>query len=539
MEINFFTKDSTVFPPVVLSLSQNHASGGPSDSRIAVQDRPDLPAAEPDKHGNFLYRPNQPQFDACQTYGVLKLGMNLYSQVLQRELPFAFKGKVTLYPHDGEGINAYYSREDHAVHFLDMTSPKFKHNLGDKTLTMAQSLDVDAHEEVGHLLLDGLKPHYMNFELESQAFHEAFGDISAMILALQFDQVADKALEETGGDLKQSNVVSRLGEKAGIAIQDLSPKPDPHHDFLRDAAMTMQYDWKYVPPARLKEWTPKDEKRLGAEPHSFSRFFSGVWYEMFTALYEDELSKTHHAKESLQTARDVAAHLILRSVADFSPDTTGRLECIAQGMMEADRADYHGAHQAVLAKVFENRNLLAKAAGLETKLPDITLTQPIKSPAEAKKFLAKYRRQLGLSQTVSALPAEDFPKGHARFTYQNQYGETFLVYHVKQLGTLYGSHYHEIQGAAYEVMGTIKLGFDRDGRLMHYSKDLIDENKHMHIQANLRRFHDNNLIKILQPGMQIGTESHFKNENNRKVPYFAYTAWNDGKMFLRRVPVFT
>lgn len=540
MEINFFTKDSTVFPPVILDLPEKSPAPGPSDARIGVVDRPNLAPALPDSHGNFLYGPNQPQFDACQTYGVLKLGMNLYSNVLSRNLPFAFKGKVHLYPHDGEGINAYYSRQDHGVHFLDMTSPKFKRDLGSDTLIMAQSLDVDAHEEVGHLLLDGLKPHYMNFELESQAFHEAFGDISAMILALQFDQVVDKLLEETQGDLTRSNVVSRLGKKAGIAMQDLSAHPNPRHYFLRDAAMTMQYDWKYEKPERLSQWNPSDEKALGQEPHNFSRFFSGVWYEIFAALYEQEWGSGASSKDAVKTARDVATDLVLRSVADFSPDTSGQLESIAKGMLHADQADFNGAHQALLLKIFKGRNLFNESEAAEETLPDIRLTHPIHSAADAKKFLAKHRKFFGLPEKHSFQPAEDFPKGRPRYVYHNDKGETFLVYHMKQTGALSGPHYRELQGAEYEAMGSIKLGFDKNGRLIYQSQSLIDETKHAALRGNIRRHHENGLIKIFQPGMQMdGKASWFKQDGLRKIPYAGYAVWNDGKMMLRRVPILT
>lgn len=542
MKVNLFSKDPTVFSPVTLTLPAEKIEKGPGDARIQVFDRSDLPKAVPDRNGNFFYHPGDPQFDACQTYAVLKLGMGLYSHILQRDLPFAFRGKVTLYPHDGEGINAYYSREDHGVHFLEMTSPKFQHNLHTDTLLMAESLDVGAHEEAGHLLLDGMKPNFMNFELESQAFHEAFGDISAMILSLQFDQVLNMWLKETGGNLRKSNLVSKLGQEAGIAMQDLKRTPDPHHDFLRDAGACMQYNWKYQEPETLPEWAPKDEETLGAEPHNFSRFFSGLWYEVFVNLYEQELALQKTPLEAVKQARDIATDLILRSVADFSSDTTARYSDLARGMLEADRADFNGDHEKLLLQIFRNRGLFqdGQEQFRPLSLPPVKLQKPIASPGEAEKFLKSNRKLLGVEPNLRIKPAGDFPPGSPRYQYRNEKGDTFLIYHFQEEGSLVGSHYQEIQGAVYEVTGSLKLGFDRAGNLIHFSQDRINAGKHSRVQSNLLRFHKNGMIKVFQPGMALnGKESHFKEEEYRKVPYFAYASWNDGRLLLRRVPVFT
>src|SRR5579872_3756466 len=124
MKSNFFAQDPSVLPAQVITVPGAATKPGPEDARIVVIDRPQYPKAKSDSNGNFLYDSTQPQFDACEIFDALKKGMALYCGILQRGIPFAFPGKVRLLPHDGEGINAFYSRNDKAVHFLDMRNPK-------------------------------------------------------------------------------------------------------------------------------------------------------------------------------------------------------------------------------------------------------------------------------------------------------------------------------------------------------------------------------------------------------------------------------
>lgn len=542
MEINFYPKDPVVLPLQTLRIPETGVRPGPADDYIVVTDHA-CPQSKPDKRGNFLYRPDQFQFDGCEAFGVLTTGMMLYERTLKREIPFAFSPPVGILPHDGEGINAFYSRDSEAIHFLDMSDPRFAKfpQIKNKTLRMAQSLDVAAHEEVGHLLLDGLKPEYLNLELETQAFHEAFGDISSMIMALQFDSVLDKLLEETGGNLRQSNVVTRLGAEAGMAIQALSPNPDPDHFFLRDAIFTMKHDWKYKPSEELSEWVPREEKKLGVEPHNFSRFFSGLWYEIFVNLFEHDPARSLNPKQALKNARDIAASLILRGTADFAPETTGRFPEIAKGILQADRADCRGAHEELLAKIFIHRKVLDPLETGRRAVPLIRADRDITSRKQAVKFLKEHERNFGLEPGILYEPSKDLPAGKKRYIYRNGHGETFLTFHSVENRALDGGHFNRIRGANYEVKGSLKLGFDANGNLFHLAADNLTAAKRSRIEESLRRAHENELIANLEPGAYTGGPRHFFKSlsEHHKVPYFAYTDWQNGKMRIERVPVFS
>jgi hypothetical protein len=80
------------------------------------------------------------------------------------------------------------------------------------------------------------------------AFHESFGDMSAILSALQLDSVRAKVIQETGGRLNVNSELSRLAPQLGWAIRQLSPTA-VDADCLRNAANRFFYqDPDDLPP---------------------------------------------------------------------------------------------------------------------------------------------------------------------------------------------------------------------------------------------------------------------------------------------------
>ena len=111
-------------------------------------------------------------------------------------------------------LNAYYDRN--GLHFFHGT-------VNGTTVYSAESPDVACHE-LGHAVLDALKPQLWDaMSGEVAAFHESFGDMSAMLSALQLKSVRDEVLSETSGKLDRSSRLSRLAEQLGWAIRQAHP----------------------------------------------------------------------------------------------------------------------------------------------------------------------------------------------------------------------------------------------------------------------------------------------------------------------------
>src|SRR5258708_1285214 len=84
--------------------------------------------------------------------------------------------------------------------FYDRDGLKFCHGkAAGRTVFSGESPDVVCHE-LGHAILDSLKPQLFDAaSIEVAAFHESFGDMSALLSALQLPSLREGVLAETGG----------------------------------------------------------------------------------------------------------------------------------------------------------------------------------------------------------------------------------------------------------------------------------------------------------------------------------------------------
>lgn len=249
-------------------------------------------------------------------------------------------------PRAGKQLNAYYDRK--ALRFFYATDPVTK-----QMVYSVNSTDVVAHE-LGHAILDAIRPDLFHIQaMEIWGFHEAFGDIHAILNMLHHDLVITTLLSETKGNLRQSNVVSRLAEEMGTAIFNLTGGRMGHTSgLLRNAFNT----FKYVEPEKL----PKSgmDNQLTSECHSFSRVWTGAWYDIFVGIFEDQKTKLPE-KEALIFARDTMARYTYAALPLF-PATIRLYDAVAKSMLVIDKA--HGyQYNKLMNEVFIARNILRSA----------------------------------------------------------------------------------------------------------------------------------------------------------------------------------
>src|SRR5262249_16196654 len=104
----------------------------------------------------------------------------------------------------------------------------------------SESADVVCHE-LGHAVLDALRPELFNAaNTETAAFHESFGDMSAVLCPLQIQSLRRKVIADTGGRLNTSSSLSRLGEQLGWGLRQLTPRA-VDDDCLRNASNRFFY----------------------------------------------------------------------------------------------------------------------------------------------------------------------------------------------------------------------------------------------------------------------------------------------------------
>jgi hypothetical protein len=243
---------------------------------------------------------------------------------------------------EGVDLNAFYDRK--ALNFFHGPSPT-------GTVFSGESPDIVCHE-MGHAILDSLKPQLWGAAShEAAAFHEAFGDISAIMSALQLPSLRASVLADTHGHLYTSSRLSRLAEQLGAAIR--AQQPDAvDRDCLRNAVNSFVYH----DPTNLPVAAPATQ--LSSEPHSFSRVFTGAFFEALGSILA--ATAADHAQPTQQELLDAANDLagILVTAIKNAPVVPEWYAQVAGGMVQAAAA-VNKAYPAILKGVFVRRSILS------------------------------------------------------------------------------------------------------------------------------------------------------------------------------------
>ena len=242
----------------------------------------------------------------------------------------------------GEDFNAYYDRNGLSF---------FHGAYGPGMVYSGESPDILCHE-LGHAVLDAIKPELWGAAShEAAAFHESFGDISSILSALQLDGFRDAVLNETQGRLYRNSRLSRLAEQLGNAIRAEFPD-SVDRDSLRNAVNSFSYQ----DPISLPGTAPASQ--LSSEAHSFSRVFTGAFFEAFVATLMVQARK---AKSP--TSEDLHAHShdavkIIGDAVKQARVVPNFFAQVAAEMITASKA-VNPKYPAVMRAVFARRNILS------------------------------------------------------------------------------------------------------------------------------------------------------------------------------------
>jgi hypothetical protein len=269
---------------------------------------------------------------------------------------------------EGADLNAYYDRK--ALNFFHGPSPK-------GTVYSGESPDIVCHE-MGHAVLDSFKPQLWGVASdEVAAFHESFADISAIMSALQLPALRTAILNDTHGHFYQNSRLSRLAEQLGAAIRAQQPDAvDP--DCLRNAVNSFVYqDLNHLPQSG-------PASHLSSEAHSFSRVFTGAFYEALGSILAVAAADPHKPTEQelLTVAKDLAG--ILVTAIKHAPVVTNWFAEVAGGMVHAPGA-VNKTYPAVLKDVFVRRSLLSMQSATSVE----RLQKSIVGMAAAQDFTAE------------------------------------------------------------------------------------------------------------------------------------------------------
>lgn len=240
---------------------------------------------------NLVFKPKNIMYDVLSTIYNIERDINKVNGYAQEKFIKPFK--VDLYGVSNKDFlkNAYYDPKTNRL----VLGTVF--NLGDQSIINASNdTDVVIHE-LGHKLLDDLRPNYLNnyFHFESGAVHEAFGDINAFLAAAS-DPNVKQYIKDNNIDLSKSNILSQIAEYFGKTIytnikqtQELLNKnpymPKEELKNIKDEKpiRDLSKDFEYKKYSNLKN----DEK----EVHLQSKSLSNAFYKAFINFYNDKKDK--------------------------------------------------------------------------------------------------------------------------------------------------------------------------------------------------------------------------------------------------------
>ena len=281
------------------------------------------------RYAPAAYDPGTPEFQYWQGEVALARTIRVWEDLLDRDFTHWHDDRPLLVKlRAGKDLNAFYDRK--SLQFFYDVDQETK-----RTVYAAESVDVVAHE-AGHAVLDCYQPGFWSTpDLETASFHEAFADCSALLVTLTDPAVCRALIDEAGGSWEKSNQVSRLAEALGRAIHDnygAGSVSDPTR--LRDA----RNRFRYTDPESLPSGA--DDTELAAEPHSFSRVFTGAFYDALVGVLAGSMKKSP-GPGAIETARGLLGRVLARAIEKLPPGHA-RYADIGTLMRSADQAEEGG-----------------------------------------------------------------------------------------------------------------------------------------------------------------------------------------------------
>jgi hypothetical protein len=353
-----------------------------------------------------IYQPDSAEFRFYATAAALRRTADFWGRVLGGGVTWEVGQVLPVVLDDGIDLNAFYTRGG----FGDAPGLHFFHDtVSGRTFFSGESPDVACHE-MGHAVLDAIKPKLYDAQtIEAAAFHESFGDMTALLSSLQVVSFRQSIIAETQGRLNRSSRLSRIADQLGAAIRVRHPDAvDP--DCFRNAVNS----FFYRDPQTLAPVAPAAQ--LSSEPHSFSRVFTAAFLDLMAAMFRMRGATPNAA--DLLTTTEQAAKLLAEGVraAPIVPDFYSQ---VAAHMIDAgERPPFSGKFRTALKSAFVRRGILSTHAAMTvsaTKARRGSRAQAAPSSATARKLpLARIAAsQYGLSDvTLHVFTAEE-PKQFA------------------------------------------------------------------------------------------------------------------------------
>lgn len=320
---------------------------GPTSARFAVVDYNGdtgtlVPPAKWDKaKREFIYgdtkldenRVDEFQFHQLSVWTHLQNALLFFEEGsgMGRRIPWAFEGnRLIVVPHAGYGQNAFYDRHSKSLQF-------YYYEFDDKPVYTCLSTDIINHE-FGHAVLDGVRPYFTETpSIETAAFHEFMGDISAILLILRNNDFRNRLAALYPGGLSDARELEFLAEEFGKTVQDM--------EYLRNAANDKTME------------AVKDNP----DPHYVSQVLTGAMYDILVKFSEHYLNvRKESPKKAFWHSVDRMQRVVVQPL-DLLPPVDVTFRDYALAVLRAEELSNPtdpGGYRDLILDVFLKRGIL-------------------------------------------------------------------------------------------------------------------------------------------------------------------------------------
>jgi hypothetical protein len=381
---------------------------------------------------------------------------------LGRRISWSFEGnRLIVVPHAGYGENAYYDRSSKSLQF-------YWFGEDDNRVFTCLSSDIVNHE-FGHAVLDGLRPHYYeSVNAQTAAFHEFFGDLTALLMAFRNNAFRKFVLKESNGDLDTEELLSGLAHQFGEAVSDAP--------YLRSA----NNSWK------MEELAGK------LEPHLLSQVMTGAMFDILKAIYgkhrDNELARFKAGRSSKPSDVRAFADTVPRMQTlafqplDLLPPCAVTFRDYALAVLRsqqvADPTD-PSSYRELMLDCFIRRGILAEtdreallaSAPLFRRLP-LEVFHPIEAIAASRggayRFLDDNREKLLIPRNADLVVSEIVRASKLARDGRSLPDQVVVQYVWREELELVGERFGRFGGERTTMLCGATMVLDENGNLIHW-----------------------------------------------------------------------
>ena len=395
-----------------------------------------------------------PQFHQVNVWAVLQRALTFFEEGsgLGRRIPFGFEGnRLIVLPHAGYGKNAYYDRKSKSLQF-------YYFDQDDERIYTCLSTDIINHE-FGHAVLDGIRPYYYESSLvQTGAFHEFIGDLTAILIILRNNNFRGKIAKDTKGDISAAAHLTSLAEQFGKATSD--------NPYLRTA---------------LNKLTMADISDTDG-PHTVSQVLTGAMFDIIKELTRHYITKRGRTvKEAFYNAVDRMQRTAIQPLDLLPPvDVTFRDYALAVLRSEelSNPTDPFNYYEMML-EIFVKRNILKEKDRKELLAPryvynrmEVDVYHDIgdisRSRATAYRFLDDNRDKLFIPANQDVIVADLYDANKYLYQANRLPRQIILEYIWREDVVLNGKQFAEFEGQSTTMLCGGTLVFDDKGNILSW-----------------------------------------------------------------------